>query len=41
MGRAVLFGAIALLVGGVVKLLVPSMTPLLTAGLAVALGPCR
>ncbi|MFI9816064.1 hypothetical protein [Saccharothrix variisporea] len=38
LGRAVLFGAIALLVGGVVKLLVPAMTPLLTAGLAVALG---
>ncbi|MEJ2853415.1 MULTISPECIES: hypothetical protein [unclassified Saccharothrix] len=37
-GRAVLFGAIALLVGGVVKLLVPSMTPLLSAGLAIGLG---
>uniref|UniRef100_UPI0031D33CA9 hypothetical protein n=1 Tax=Saccharothrix mutabilis TaxID=33921 RepID=UPI0031D33CA9 len=38
LGRAVLFGGIALVVGGVVKLLVPAMTPLLTAGLAVALG---
>lgn len=33
-----LFGGIALLVGGVVKLVLPGMTPLLTAGLAVALG---
>lgn len=38
LGRAVLFVGIALVVGGVVKLLLPSMTPLLTAGLAVALG---
>ncbi|NUT91313.1 MAG: hypothetical protein HOY78_04725 [Saccharothrix sp.] len=33
-----LFGGIALVVGGVVKFLLPGMTPLLTAGLAVALG---